>query len=71
MEELVCNGNNPCGDRSDCPMIPTEVTSLSEEPHVINAAIITASLFCVGVVIGLVIFCKCYHKRLKLRVSTR
>lgn len=67
MEELVCNGHNPCGDMSDCPVTPTEAAE--EESHVIKAAIITASIFCVGMVIGTVVFCRCYHKRVKLRVS--
>lgn len=65
MEELVCSGHNPCGDKSDCPVLPTEVAA--EEPHVINAAIITASIFLLGVIIGLVLFFKCYRHRLKLR----
>ena len=68
MEELVCNGHNPCGDRSDCPTSPTEVAA--EESHVITAAIITACLLCAGVFIGLILFWRCYRRRVKLRVSS-
>lgn len=67
MDELVCNGHNPCGDNSDCiPDPPPEVAV--EEESVLLAAIIAISVVLVCIVAGIIIFCRCYVRRRKTRV---
>ena len=67
MDDLACNGHNPCGDNSDCiSESPTEVAV--EDDNVLLAAMIAISVVLVCIVVGIIIFCRCYVRRRKTRV---
>ncbi|KAL4234514.1 hypothetical protein ACF0H5_006157 [Mactra antiquata] len=68
MNELVCNGYNPCGDFSDClTTLPPEEVHVSESSHVTIVVIVSTSATLVVMVICAIVLFKCYQLRKKHR----
>lgn len=70
MNDLVCNGHNPCGDNSDCPTTVPPPREMEKNEHVMLAVIIAASATLVTFGIVSVVLYKCYQIRRKHRVSS-
>lgn len=67
MNDLVCNGHNPCGDNSDCPTTATLPQEIDKKDHVmlVVAVASSATLLILAVIVGVLFIC--YRSRHKNR----
>lgn len=70
MNELVCNGHNPCGDFSDCPVTepPQEVKTTRESDDVMMIALASSLASVLAIIVCSVVLFKCYRLRQKHEV---
>ncbi|WAR12630.1 hypothetical protein MAR_026810 [Mya arenaria] len=72
MEDLVCNGHNPCGDHSDCPISvrTAEVVGSEDDENIplVVGVTVTSTLI---LIIGVAMLCRWYYVSRKHRHLNR